>query len=102
MSSDLADLIANSADLVWLDDAACADMDPGDFFVDAGHTIKPETLNVCRRCPVRAECLKHAYAHGISGGYFGGTSPGQRRTLSLEEALEYIANDPPVEERRRR
>ena len=102
MSTDLAELIANSDDLVWLDTAACAEMDASDFFVDAGHTIRPDVLNVCRRCPVREECLRHAYTHSISGGYFGGTSPGQRRTMDLTAALEHIAADPPVEERRRR
>ena len=91
--SELADLIMNSPELRWLDDAACAEMDPGDFFVDAGHTIKQEVLNVCRGCPVREQCLRHAYTHQISGGYFGGMSPGQRRTMDLAAALEFIKHD---------
>ena len=50
-----------------------------------------------------ARFVRNAFdTHSISGGYFGGTSPGQRRTMDLTAALEHIAADPPVEERRRR
>lgn len=105
--SDLAELILNVATQEWLRDAACADREASDFFVEAGHTIKPEVLNVCRGCPVRVQCLRYAYRRGIDNGYFGGMSPGQRRKMTIEEALEYIANDPvrplsPEPSRRRR
>lgn len=79
----------------WLDDAACADLPIEAFFVQAGHIIDEEVLNVCRACPVRLDCLKHAYNPNLSitGGYFGGLSPGQRREMSLEEAVEFIRTD---------
>lgn len=92
--SDLSDLLENVADDDWLDQSACDSMDIDDFFVEAGHTISSDTVNVCRGCPVRAACVTHAYERRISGGYFGGMSPGQRRELSLAEALRFIANDP--------
>lgn len=89
----------NASDLVtdlrWLDDAGCADLQIADFFVDAGHVISDDVLEVCRTCPVRVECITHSYDHGISGGYFGGISPGQRRDMTLADALEYAKNDPP-------
>lgn len=80
---------------VWLDDAACANLDTNLFFVQAGHVINDDILNICRGCPVRVECVKHAYDErlNITGGYFGGLSPGQRRTMSLKKALEFCASD---------
>ena len=86
--------------LRWLDDAACADRNINDFFVEAGHVIAEDILEVCRGCPVRKQCLEVAYDQrfNITGGYFGGLSPGQRRELSLEKALEVVENDLPTPE----
>jgi hypothetical protein len=82
-------------DDLWLDDAACAGLPIESFFVQAGHVIDEEVLNVCRACPVRLDCLKHAYnpALNITGGYFGGMSPGQRREMTYEEAVKFCATD---------
>lgn len=86
-------------DMLWLNKAACFDKDVPDFFVEAGHVITEESLNTCRGCPVRRECVIHAYTGGpagpIIGGYYGGMSPGQRRDMTLEEALAFIEKDPP-------
>lgn len=83
-------------DLRWLDDSACAELEISDFFVEAGHVISEETLDICRTCPVRRECVAHAFSRGIVGGYFGGISPGQRRDMkSMAEADAYISTDPP-------
>ena len=84
-----------NSDDAWLDDAACADLPVESFFVQAGHVIDEEVLNVCRECPVRLECLRHSYNErlSITGGYFGGMSPGQRREKSLKEAEEFIKTD---------
>jgi hypothetical protein len=73
----------------WLDDAACAELDINDFFVQAGHVISEKVLDTCRTCPVRLDCLKHAYNPklNITGGYFAGMSPGQRREMTYEEAV---------------
>jgi hypothetical protein len=79
----------------WLDVAACADLSIDDFFVAAGHVIDEEVLNTCRRCPVRIDCLQHAYnpVLNVTGGYFAGMSPGQRRELDLDAAIEYCRTD---------
>jgi WhiB family redox-sensing transcriptional regulator len=87
--------VLSSISYPWLDEAACVDMDLGEFFVDAGKAIKEETRDVCRRCPVRAQCLTHAYVQNIGAGYFGGLSPSQRRSLTLKAALAFIAKDTP-------
>lgn len=79
--------------LKWLDDIACAELDLDDFFVAAGHTISENVLSVCRRCPVRKQCVEHAYRREIDAGYLGGLSPSQRRQLSLPEALRVIEAD---------
>jgi hypothetical protein len=78
----------------WLNDTACTDLTIGHFFVEAGHAISEEVLNICRGCKVRRECLEHAYSMGIGGGYFGGMSPGQRRSLNLTQARSFIESDP--------
>ena len=81
----------------WINDAACdEDMDLSRFYVEAGERIDVETLKLCAGCPVRRECVTHAYdvaeagepPLGHPGGYFGGLSPALRRELTLEEALE--------------
>ena len=44
----------------WLNRTACSELTIGHFFVEAGHAISEDVLNVCRGCPVRMECLEHA------------------------------------------
>lgn len=83
----------DSGDFGWLDDAACADLDHEDFFVEAGHVIREDVLDVCRGCPVRRDCVTHAYKRKIIGGYFGGFSPGQRREMSHAQALGAIRRE---------
>ena len=102
------DTIAASG-LEWLDDAACADLDDactaeggsalGLFFVNAGHVIGAEALDMCqRKCPVRRECVVHAYTGlpgglPIAGGYMGGFSLGQRKDMTLDQALALVEQD---------
>lgn len=78
----------------WLNDTSCTDLTIGHFFVEAGHAISEDVLNVCRGCAVRRECLDHSYSMGIGGGYFGGMSPGQRRSSNLSQAQHFIERDP--------
>ena len=79
----------------WLDDAACRELPIDAFFVQAGHIISEDVLNVCRQCPVRVDCISHAYDDklNITGGYFGGLSPGQRREMNIDDALAYAEQD---------
>lgn len=87
---DLGDLIAGSPDMAWLDDAACGHLGPEDlsmYFVDAGKAISKDALELCRKCPVRKDCLDHAYTYEATSGYFGGMSPSRRRSLTHEQAL---------------
>ena len=77
-------------DTQWLNEAACADKSWTDFFVEAGHTISAEIEKLCAGCPVRVECLRHAYEQEHHSGYFGGVSPGLRKQMDLDEAITYI------------
>ena len=95
-TSPLSELIEGAPELPWLEDAACGDLGLDQlslFFVEAGRTIAAETTALCRRCPVRRDCLDHAYAHQIPSVYFGGISPGRRRTLSHADAVEILRKD---------
>jgi len=85
----------------WLPQAACSGMDLTDFFTGPGCAAKTHVISICRTCPVRRECLVHAYTRGVNergidSGYFGGLSAGQRKKLTLEEALAYIEEDRPT------
>lgn len=94
MSQTTFSFVGTDADM-WLDTAACAGLPIESFFVQAGHVIDEEVLNVCRGCPVRIDCLRHSYNESlnITGGYFGGMSPGQRREMTFEQARTFCATD---------
>lgn len=63
----------------WSEDAACVGIHDA-FFPEQGHPATP-ALRVCRRCPVRAECLEVALANKEDDGIWGGTTPRQRRAI---------------------
>jgi len=91
-------LVGDQSNYYWLPQAACAGMDLTDFFTGPGCAARTDVIATCRRCPVRRECLVHAYTRGVNergidSGYFGGLSAGQRKKLSLEEALRAIEED---------
>ena len=46
------------------------------------HDRWPEARRLCRRCPVRDECLAHAVAHNEPVGIWGGLTPSERRTVT--------------------
>lgn len=81
-SNDIAALIENSQADAWVEDAACGDLELDQldmFFVEAGRTLSKEAIALCTGCPVREDCLDHAFRRDIGGGYFGGMSPSKRR-----------------------
>jgi len=67
----------------WRDEALCRQTDPELFFPGKGESCEP-AKRVCGRCPVLAECLRHALDHGENDGVWGGTSPRQRRALAQQ------------------
>ncbi len=90
---DLGDLIDNLEDGDWLAAAACRHLPPEEitlFFVGAGRSLSRRARQLCAACPVRTDCLAHAYDNEIHAGYFGGISPSQRVSMSRDEALALI------------
>jgi WhiB family transcriptional regulator, redox-sensing transcriptional regulator len=70
----------------WLDQAACRDSDPEQFFPELGeHTKAAEAKAICASCQVRDHCLDLAVkaAGGLDHdhGVFGGTVPAERSRL---------------------
>jgi WhiB family transcriptional regulator, redox-sensing transcriptional regulator len=70
----------------WLDQAACRDSDPEQFFPESGEQTKAaEAKAVCDGCQVRDHCLDLAVkaAGGLDAdhGVFGGTLPAERSRL---------------------
>ncbi|MFI6936295.1 WhiB family transcriptional regulator [Streptomyces cellulosae] len=74
----------------WREHAACRHEDP-DLFFPIGTTgpalVQQEQAKaVCRRCPVREQCLEWALDTGQSIGVWGGTSENERRALKRRAA----------------
>jgi WhiB family transcriptional regulator, redox-sensing transcriptional regulator len=70
----------------WLDQAACRDLDPEQFFPESGEQTKAaEAKAICAGCQVRDQCLELAVtaAGGLDAdhGVFGGTLPAERSQL---------------------
>lgn len=75
-------------DTAWRDDAACRDSAAEGFFPDSSDPREYDAPRaVCRRCPVRQECLADQLAwEGGSGssarhGMYGGLTPEERHAV---------------------
>lgn len=74
----------------WRTRAACRGMDPDLFLLDKSESGDvPKAKAVCRRCPVREDCLEEALTPVYVGenvvktvGVWGGFSEKQRRELA--------------------
>jgi WhiB family redox-sensing transcriptional regulator len=64
----------------WSASAVCAQVDPALFTPDRGNGRR-ETREMCRRCPVRVECLDEALANDEQFGIWGGLNLRERRAL---------------------
>lgn len=67
-------------DLSWQDAALCAQIDGDLWFPEKGGSVA-QPKAICRRCPVRAECLEYALEHEERFGVWGGLTERQRRPL---------------------
>lgn len=75
------DIHSFSAPPEWVLDALCASTDPEAFFPDKAGSSRTGK-DVCRRCPVAAECLDYALEHEERFGIWGGLSERERRKLA--------------------
>jgi WhiB family transcriptional regulator, redox-sensing transcriptional regulator len=66
----------------WHDAAACRGADPELFFpVGATESALPRVAaakQVCRACPVQAQCLAWALDNDVADGVWGGTTADER------------------------
>ena len=69
-------------ELLWQENALCAQTDPEAFFPEKGGSTR-EAKRVCSGCEVRAECLEFALASDERFGIWGGLSERERRRLRL-------------------
>ena len=68
----------------WRDGAACNGLDPARWFPErTGASVAAAAKAVCAACPVQPQCLEHALEAGEREGIWGGSSPRERRRLSL-------------------
>jgi WhiB family redox-sensing transcriptional regulator len=69
----------------WRAAALCAQVGTDLFFPEQGGSLK-QPKKVCKRCPVRAECLADALEQGDQWGMRGGLSEIERRKLHAAHA----------------
>ena len=62
--------------VTWKEKAACRNRGDLDWW-----SFSPETVEVCRRCPVRPDCLSEGLWEEESPGTWGMTSEAQRRRI---------------------
>jgi WhiB family redox-sensing transcriptional regulator len=66
------------ADHDWRAFALCAESDPNLWF-GAGALEHKLAKRICRRCPVRTECLDYAMEAPVDHGVWGGMTERERR-----------------------
>ncbi|PWR10592.1 hypothetical protein DKT68_08515 [Micromonospora acroterricola] len=64
----------------WMSQANCQGTDTNEFYPDKGGD-STAARRICRRCPVRLECLKDALDRREKHGIWGGLSDHQRTAL---------------------
>jgi len=91
------ELLGLSDSPAWWFEGLCAQTDPELFFPEKGGSVR-EAKAVCAGCPVRAQCLAHALAHGERFGVWGGLSEPERRRLKQADvaASPSAASRPPA------
>lgn len=64
----------------WTHDALCSGRDTDAFFPEDDQSAIV-AKSICRRCPVRADCLEHALRTDERYGIWGGLTEGERDLL---------------------
>ena len=69
----------------WHEHQACIDSDIAVFFPPAGFEALSEARSLCRRCPVRQQCLNEALKLNDTFGFRGGKTGEERRKILKEQ-----------------
>lgn len=64
----------------WREDALCSEIGADLWFPEVGESVR-DAKEVCRRCPVRSECLAYAVHRRERFGIWGGLTDRERREL---------------------
>lgn len=70
----------------WEERAECRQADLTDFYPEHGNRSPARAKRVCRRCPVRDECLETALRNDERFGIWGGMTEKERRDLPRRRA----------------
>lgn len=72
--------IATERDLVWQEQALCAQTGSEFFFPEPGSSVREAKL-ICHACDMRAACLAYAIANDERFGVWGGLSEKEREEM---------------------
>ena len=73
-------IFGSREDLKWQEKAICQQTDPEAFFPEKGGSNQ-EAKSICRKCPVRLECLEYALNNNEKFGVWGGLDERERARL---------------------
>lgn len=82
----------------WMDDAACANTDPDQFFPEKGGSTR-DAKKICGGCDVRQQCLEYALRRDERFGIWGGLSERERRPLRRAAAPAEVVRTEPRKQR---
>lgn len=72
----------------WMGEGNCAGMATDVFFPSIGDKrAAAAAKEVCKTCPVVADCLDYALRLGIKQGIWGATTPGDRRRIRRKDQV---------------
>lgn len=75
----------------WREYAACASLDPTDFFPELSPLPSVEVTahakEICSQCAVRAQCLGHALSNNEEFGVWGGLTARERSLLTAGDPI---------------
>lgn len=70
--------LAEAEDQNWRANALCSKTDP-DLWFAVGALEHKVAKSICRKCPVRADCLSYAMEAPVDHGIWGGFTERERR-----------------------
>lgn len=86
----------------WQEKGACKNLDTEIFFLDFNEKGKSKrnknrtAIEICKKCPVKMQCLEHAITTPENFGVWGGATPEQRaiirRTRNIVSSIKTINN----------
>lgn len=82
-----------SVDVSWMPDGLCTQSDPDEWYPDKGGSTY-QAKQICRRCPVRQQCLDYALTTQQGHGVWGGYSERERRRLRSGETIAPVIRKP--------